>query len=126
MKIELIDGLLFASISITHQGKSKTVENVVIDTGASHSIISTDAVEELCIEPELEDEIVVMHGIGGKERALRKKIDCITFENLTFKEFYIDFGRIDDHFQINGLIGLDVLLKGGFIIDLKDMVLHRV
>ncbi|BCJ87765.1 hypothetical protein skT53_27500 [Effusibacillus dendaii] len=32
MVIEFIDGLLFTSITLMHQGKFKTLENVVIDT----------------------------------------------------------------------------------------------
>ena len=45
MRLELRDGLLFASLSITYKGKTKKVENVVLDTGAAQSIVSPDAID---------------------------------------------------------------------------------
>lgn len=123
MKIEFMDGLLFASITIMHQGKAKTLENVVIDTGATKSIISSDAAEELNIVPEKDDEIVVMRGIGGKQRSLRKKIDGIHFGSFEIHDTYLDFGLLDS--DMNGLIGLDILLNGRFIIDLENMEIYQ-
>ena len=38
MKIEYRDGLLFTTIEIWYEGKSKVIDNIVIDTGASKSI----------------------------------------------------------------------------------------
>ncbi|UOF90003.1 hypothetical protein LSG31_19375 [Fodinisporobacter ferrooxydans] len=46
MKINLVDGLLFTSLVLTHRGKSTIIENVIIDTGASRTIISIDAAEK--------------------------------------------------------------------------------
>lgn len=123
MKIEFIDGLIFASITIMFREKSITVENVIIDTGATKSIISSDAVEELNIGPEKDDEIVVMRGIGGKQRSLRKKVDGIRFGKLKINELYLDFGMLDS--DINGLIGLDILLNGRFVIDLDRMEIYQ-
>lgn len=123
MKIEFIDGLLFASITIMYQGRSKTMENIVIDTGATKSIISSDAIEEMDIGPEKDDEIVVMRGIGGKQRSLRKKIDGIRFGSFEVHDMYLDFGLLDS--DIDGLIGLDILLGGRFTIDLSNMEIYQ-
>jgi hypothetical protein len=41
MQIEYIDGLLMTSMTITHNGISKTIENVVIDTGSITTFVST-------------------------------------------------------------------------------------
>lgn len=54
----------------------KTINNVVIDTGAAASIISPDET---------------------------------------------DFGLIDTNGEINGLIGLDILMEVGAVIDLKNL-----
>lgn len=40
MKIEFREGLLFTSIQISFRGRTKVIENMVIDTGAAESIIS--------------------------------------------------------------------------------------
>jgi hypothetical protein len=45
INIEFRDGLLFTSIKIDFRGKRLWLDNVVIDTGASESILSPDAVE---------------------------------------------------------------------------------
>ena len=44
--------------------------------------------------------------------------DCL--ENIS-----IDFGLIDEEGYINGLLGLDVLLKLGMTINLKELKLYR-
>lgn len=36
----------------------------------------------------------------------------------------MDFGIIDSKGKINGLIGLDILIESGAIIDLKNFSLH--
>lgn len=55
------------------------MEKIVVDTGTTKSIISSDALEELDIVPEKDDEIVEMRGIGGKQRSLRNKMDGVRF-----------------------------------------------
>lgn len=77
MKIEFVDGLLLVPLDISFRGKTITIPNVVIDTGAAMSLISMNAVEELNISPELEDEYVFMRGIGGREPSIRKQIDSL-------------------------------------------------
>ena len=46
MNLDYIDGLLFSSLTITYDGRSILIPDVVIDTGAAESIISIDAVDE--------------------------------------------------------------------------------
>lgn len=38
MKIEYRDGLLFTEVTILFNGQKKTINNIVIDTGASHTL----------------------------------------------------------------------------------------
>ncbi|MCZ0756836.1 aspartyl protease, partial [Anoxybacillus sp. J5B_2022] len=45
MQIEYRDGLLFTSIEIVYRGKTKRIDNMVIDTGAAKTLISQHAVE---------------------------------------------------------------------------------
>lgn len=49
MQIRLEDGLLVTSIHITINGASKTIHNIIIDTGAAHSLLSSDAVDDMNI-----------------------------------------------------------------------------
>ena len=124
MNLKLIDGLLFSSIVITHYGKLMTIRNVVIDTGAAESIISIDAVDDLFHSYEPGDQIRFMTGIGGREAAIRRRVDQVHVDTFVIKDFHMDFGHIGEHNGINGLIGLDLLIPGKFIVDLSRMQLY--
>jgi hypothetical protein len=46
MKIVYKKGLLYTSLEVKYKGKIKVVDDIIIDTGAAHTIISPDAVTE--------------------------------------------------------------------------------
>lgn len=123
MKIDIIDGLLLTSVTIEYQARVKTVDRVVVDTGASHTILSSDAVSDLGIAFKTGDIIIESHGIGGSDYAFQKKVDNIHFADYTLQGCYLDFGQLQWG-NLNGLIGLDVLLAGSFVIDLKQMEIY--
>lgn len=125
MEIQPTDGLLFVSMTVTFQGKSKTIDHLVLDTGASHSVISMDLVDDIGIYGDIDDEIVIMHGIGGVERSIRKKIESVEFGTFMLPEVKLDFANFDAHFGINGLLGADILTTGRFVIDLDAMELYQ-
>lgn len=64
-----------------------------------------------------------MYGIGGEQYAYRKQIEGIKLCGHEIKDIKIDFGLIDDYGKINGLLGLDILLKLNANINLKDLTL---
>ncbi|MFR1784332.1 MAG: aspartyl protease family protein [Sarcina ventriculi] len=123
MNIEFRDGLLFTSIQITYNGVSKVIDNMVIDTGCARTLIVSEVVEEINIRVEPDDELIVCQGIGGTEVSFVKHIDLIKLENIEFKNKDIDFSNID-YEGINGLIGLDLLIEAGIIIDLDKLKMH--
>ena len=124
MKVEYRDGLLFTTLELMHDGGRKIIENIVIDTGASHTVISQDCVDDIGIKFTGKEEIVTTYGIGGKEHAFIKEIDGIILGDLILEKYELDItGYISD--DINGLLGLDILIKGGFIIDLNELAIYR-
>lgn len=125
MRIELREGLLFVSLAITYKGKKKLIENVVIDTGAAHSIVSPDVVSDIGIVFEERDAVVISYGVGGKQYAFSKQIDGVNFASFDIGRCSIDFGLIDPEGKINGLLGLDLLMKAGAVIDLKNLLLYE-
>jgi hypothetical protein len=125
LKIEYIDGLLVASLSLEHNQRSHTIGNIIIDTGAAQSVIDTQVLDILDINPEGDDEIITMAGIGGTEYAVRKMIDRLQFDTVVVERALIDFGNLDGHPRVNGLLGLDILLPGRFIIDLEALTLYH-
>lgn len=121
MNIQYKNGLLYTSVKICYQGRTKLIDNIVIDTGASESILSPDIVYDLEIYPEEDDEIVTFVGVGGSEHhSFSKKIDAIEIGKFSVTDVKIDFGIIDLEGRINGLLGLDILIEMGAVIDLKE------
>ncbi len=124
MKIKFNNRLLYTALEITYNGKAKIIEDVIIDTGAAHSIISPDVVEDLGIVDSLEDDLITMYGIGGAQYAYRKKIDSVSFGSCTVEGYKMDFGYIDENGIINGLLGLDLLMEMGLVLDLKKLNIY--
>ena len=123
MRIEFRDGLLFTTIKISYKGRVKQIDSIVIDTGASHSLLTQDCVDEIGIWISGEDEIVTSHGIGGKEYSFVKKVDKVEVGEYSISDCSVDFTSYI-YEDINGLLGLDILLGAGFIIDLKKLDMY--
>jgi predicted aspartyl protease len=124
MQIKLNNSLLYATLEITYNGKSKILEDIIVDTGAAHSIICPDIVEDLGIEDSPEDELITMYGVGGIQYAYRKKIESIKFGSCLVSGYKLDFGYIDENGRINGLLGLDLLMEMGLVLDLKNLIIY--
>lgn len=124
-RLQLKDGLLYTSINLMHEEKCILVDDVIIDTGAFHTIISPDYLEKLDVAFSDEDELVKASGYGGTvSYSVRKKIGSIECEDIKINYMKIDFGEIDPNERVNGLIGLDFLRKAGVILDLVDLVMY--
>lgn len=125
MQIEFMFGLLQTSMTINYRGRSLIVNDLVIDTGAAHSLLSSDIVSELGIKFENGDRLVRSFGIGGDEYTFQKTVDEVKIGELIMKDVPIDFGVFHEGINyINGLIGLDVLKRGNMIIDLHRMQMY--
>ncbi|WP_183522901.1 retropepsin-like aspartic protease [Paenibacillus illinoisensis] len=125
MKIEYREGLLFTEVAVLYNGTKKFIDNIVIDTGASHTLIAQDEVDDIGIVVGAEDEIITSYGIGGKEHAFSKRVEGIQVGDFIIKDIPLDFTSFRYH-NINGLLGLDILIKGEFHIDLVNFRLHHV
>ncbi|KAB3530932.1 aspartyl protease [Alkaliphilus pronyensis] len=122
MKLEFRDGLIFTSIQVVYKGRTMVIKNVVIDTGAAETIISPDVVEELGVIAEPTDKINSFYGVGGSlHNFFTKMVDEIILDKKKLSNIKVDFGIIDPRGCINGLLGLDLLMKIGVVIDLKEL-----
>ncbi|KGK87399.1 aspartyl protease [Desulfosporosinus sp. HMP52] len=123
MNMKFQDGLLFTSIQISFRGNTKVIENIVIDTGAAETIISPDAVEDIGIFAELEDSVNSFYGVGGSlHNFFSKNVVKVKLGEASL-EVKMDFGVIDPQGNINGLLGLDLLMELGAVIDLRKLSL---
>ena len=49
MKLDLVNHLLEVEMTISYNGKKKIIDKLVIDTGAAHTLISSDIVKDIGI-----------------------------------------------------------------------------
>jgi predicted aspartyl protease len=124
MQIRFENGLLLTSLMITYKGKTKIVNNIIIDTGAAHSMLSSDTVEDIGIRFTNGDRIISMYGIGGEDYAFEKVVENIKIGDINIEGYDMHFGLINSS-GINGLLGLDLLMKAGMIIDLKNLKVYK-
>ena len=78
MNLEFRDGLLFVSLQLAYKGLVQTVDNIILDTGAAHSLIDRSAVDSLNLVTDDDDIIVTMAGIGGNDYQMRRKAPRIS------------------------------------------------
>jgi predicted aspartyl protease len=123
MEIKYKYGLLLVDIHLTFKGKSIVIENMVVDTGAARTLISQNVVEGIGLGVELQDRIVTYYGIGGKEHAFRKRVDQIQVGEFIVNDVELDFNDFG-YDDINGLLGLDLLMKAGYMIDLSHLQMN--
>jgi len=124
-KLQYKNGLLYTFIELKYGERSILIEDVIIDTGASHTIIATEYLEEMDIPLLDDDELVKATGYGGTVcYSIRKRLDEIKCGNLVLKDMKLDFGVIDPNDRINGLIGLDFLIGAESVIDLVDLKIY--
>ncbi|WP_227011875.1 retropepsin-like aspartic protease [Paenibacillus lutimineralis] len=111
------------SLTVTFRGRVLRIEDVVIDTGSSHTIISPDILEEIGVTYETGDCIYEAYGIGGSIPFYTKIMDRIEIGARIIENIEIDVGILPkDH---RGLLGLDILKQQNFIIDLKTLELRN-
>ena len=125
-QLKFKNGLLYTDIKLTHEDKSIIVEDVIVDTGASHTIILPEYLETMDIGFSDDDTIVKASGYGGTvEYSVRKLINKISLGNIEIENIRLDFGQIDPYERVNGLLGLDFLKEAKIVIDLGNDVIIK-
>jgi predicted aspartyl protease len=71
-KITLVANLPFIQVSISHQGRSKIIDNVLIDTGSGSTIFKVDILEDIGIKPEEDDVIATIQVLVVQSLSLLK------------------------------------------------------
>ena len=86
--------------------------------------MNIEFVEEIGIIAEKDDTVNSFYGVGGSlHNFFSKRVDEVLLGNNIMKEVKVDFGVIDPKGNINGLLGLDILMAVDAVIDLKDLTL---
>ncbi|MCU0511389.1 MAG: hypothetical protein MUE40_02350 [Anaerolineae bacterium] len=107
-------------MTITHAGKSLTLERVLIDTGAAACVFKTD---DLVYMHET-DILRTMRGVGGIERVIQKQIDRLEAGGLQAAPFTIQMGAMDYGLPLDGILGSDFWLATRAVINFATRTLQ--
>jgi hypothetical protein len=121
MQLQLIDDLPFATITVAYQGRFVEIPKVLIDTGSATSIFSADQVATIQLFPAPEDILYTIRGVGGIEVVFTRIVDYIQVGTKKLPNFQVEIGGKDYGFDIQGILGMDYLIKVGALIDLSRL-----
>jgi len=124
MEIRLQHGLLWVSASLLYSGKQLRCQQVLLDTGSVGTVFSVDRVVTMGMQPEPGDAIRELRGVGGTEFVFVKRIDQLILGDFGISDFEIELGTMDYGMEIDGIIGLDFLLKVKAKIDLERLEIY--
>jgi len=125
-KLMIDDRLLLTCMELRFQGKSLLLRRVLVDTGSGSTIVSTDLAESIGFVAEENDMIYRISGIGGSEFVYAKKVDSIQIEDMKADNSLIEFGAMNYGFELDGIIGLDLLQQMKAIINIDKLTLAFV
>ncbi|MFO1495415.1 MAG: retropepsin-like aspartic protease [Lysobacterales bacterium] len=124
MKLVLRDSLMFVPVTLSYGGATLQIDDILVDTGSTTTLLSIDCVASLGIHPEASDSIRRIRGVGGVEYVFSRRIDAISIAGQRLMPVELEFGGLDYGFQMNGILGLDVLLQMGAVLDLKNLTVE--
>ncbi|WP_407272464.1 aspartyl protease family protein [Radiobacillus sp. PE A8.2] len=115
--------LLTTAVTVVYRGRTLIIDDVIIDTGSSHTVISPDILEAIGVLYENGDKIYEAYGIGGSVPFYTKVMEEIKIDTFSIKEFELDVGMLPEGH--NGLLGLDILKEHGFIINMDKLAIYQ-
>ncbi len=121
MKIRMRDGLPFVKVTLIHQKTELEIEEVLLDTGSASTIFSYTLLESAGFELKSDDKLRQIQGVGGVEYVFARRIDRLIMNDFEATDFEIEVGAMDYGFKINGIVGMDFLVKGQFLINLAQL-----
>jgi len=124
MRLLLKDNLPFTEVILNYRGVEIKIPDVLIDTGSASTILAAHLVAEAGIKPEMTDILYTIRGVGGTEAVFSRQVDSLQVGSSTVTDFEIEIGGMDYGFEINGILGMDYMLRAGMIIDLNAISLE--
>lgn len=122
-KLIIDEGLLLTEMELTFKGKSLLLKRVLVDTGSGSTIVSTDLAESIGIVAEENDMIYRIIGVGS-EFVYSKTVDSIIIGNMETKNFSLEIGAMNYGFELDGIIGLDLLQQIKAVININKLTLE--
>lgn len=121
MQLTLEDGLPFVAVRVGADGGAVAIERVLVDTGSASTILAAHVVEQIGIQPQLDDTLYLVRGVGGLETVYARRIPSLTIDQVMLRDVEVEIGGMAYGFPIDGILGMDVLTTAGALIDLQRL-----
>ena len=123
-KLIIEDGLLLTDLKVLFSGKSLSLNRGLGDTGSGGTIISTDLAQSIDLIPEVDDTIYRISGVGGSEFVFSKMVDTIKIGEAEATDFPLEIGAMNYDFDLDGIVGLDLLKEMKANINLEKLTIE--
>ena len=123
-KLIIDDGLLLTDLELRFNGQSLHLHRVLVDTGSGSTVVSTDLAESIGIVAEENDMIYRISGVGGSEFVYSKTVDSVKIEDMQTEGFALEIGAMNYGFDLDGIIGLDLLQELKAVINIDELSLQ--
>jgi Aspartyl protease len=107
--------------SLTANNQQLTFERVLLDTGSAATLFKTDDLERLGILPLPDNHVRFMAGVGGTESVIEKQIDALQVGSFILKPCTIYMSALDYAIPMDGILGVDFLLRVGARVDFQRL-----
>lgn len=123
MKIIMQDGLPIVSISLNYQGNKMLLKDILLDTGCATTIFDVDEVEQIGLHIDRANgRPKRMYGVGGEsELCFEQTVNKLTINSFMLDSFQIQLGITKETYGFNGILGVDFMLRSGFIINFNKL-----
>lgn len=119
-KLTIDQELLLTDMKLIFNGRLLHLQRVLVDTGSGSTVISTDLAETIGVIAEENDMIYRISGVGGSEFVYSKAVDSVQIGDMQTKDFAIEIGAMNYGFNLEGIIGLDLLQQLKAIINVNN------
>ncbi len=123
MQLKLRDDLPFIAMRMTYGGAQMELPDILVDTGSASTVLAADVVAQVGIVPEPQDVLHIIRGVGGTEVVFSRRVTGLEIQGHRCEQFEIEVGSLEYGFDINGILGMDFLMRTGAIIDLQRLEL---
>jgi hypothetical protein len=118
-EIRVVGGLPFVRAELFYRGHRTELDNVLLDTGSGGSVFSADQLLDVDLHFERGDPVRRIRGVGGTEFVFTKNMETIALGSFQVDGFNIEVGALDYGFTLDGILGMDYLLRAGAVLDLN-------
>lgn len=123
MKLQMVHGLPIVSLTITFNGHTIELTNILFDTGCAATVLDTDVLATIDLYPDfINGTVKRMYGIGGtSEACYEQTVSNIKVDSVHLPEFCLQLGSIREPYGFDGIIGIDYMLQTGLKVDFETM-----